>query len=168
MPGAGHIVHMPAHIYYRVGRYKDSLAANIAAVKADEAYLAQPQADGHLPYGYYPHNVHFVLVSAQMAGDGPTAVEAAGKLDRVISDAIAREVGWVQVIKTAPYFAHAQFSRSRHDPGAAGPRGGVPHRSSGLALRARGRPGGTRATWTGPGGRRRPWPTSRPRATSPC
>jgi tetratricopeptide (TPR) repeat protein len=110
MPGAGHVVHMPAHIYYRVGRYKDSLAANIAAVKADETYLAQTKAEGIYPYGYYPHNVHFVLVSAQMAGDGPTAVEAAGKLDRVMSDAIAREVGWVQVIKMAPYFAHAQFT----------------------------------------------------------
>jgi tetratricopeptide (TPR) repeat protein len=110
IPGAGHVVHMPAHIYYRVGRFKDSLAANIAAVKADEAYFAQVKAEGIYPYGYYPHNVHFVLVSAQMGGDGPTAIEAAGKLDRVMSDAIAREVGWVQAIKTAPYFAHAQFT----------------------------------------------------------
>jgi tetratricopeptide (TPR) repeat protein len=54
--------------------------------------------------------VHFVLVSAQMGGDGPTAVEAAVKLDRIISDAIAREIGAVQPIKQAPYFAHAQFS----------------------------------------------------------
>jgi tetratricopeptide (TPR) repeat protein len=110
IPGVGHVVHMPAHIYYRVGRYKDSLAANIAAVKADEAYFAQVEAEGIYPYGYYPHNVHFVLVSAQMGGDGPTAIGAAEKLDRVMSDAIAREVGWVQAIKTAPYFAHAQFT----------------------------------------------------------
>jgi tetratricopeptide (TPR) repeat protein len=110
IPGVGHVVHMPAHIYYRVGRYKDSLAANVAAVKADEAYFAQVKAEGIYPYGYYPHNVHFVLISAQMGGDGPTAVEAAEKLDRVMSDAIAREVGWVQAIKTAPYFAHAQFT----------------------------------------------------------
>lgn len=115
VPGAGHLVHMPAHIYYRVGRYKDSLAANIAAAKVDEALFASLQAqgvanDGIYRYGYYPHNVHFVLVSAQMGGDGPTAIAAAGKLDRVMSDAMAREVGWVQAIKQAPYFAHAQFS----------------------------------------------------------
>jgi predicted Zn-dependent protease len=109
MPGAGHLVHMPAHIYYRVGRYLDSLKVNLAAAKADEAYLAGAQADGIYPYGYYPHNVHFVLASAQMAGDGASAVAAAEKLGRVMSDEVARQVGWVEAIKQAPYFAQAQF-----------------------------------------------------------
>jgi tetratricopeptide (TPR) repeat protein len=115
MPGAGHLVHMPAHIYYRIGRFKDSLAANIAAIKADEAYFAALQAEG-VPaggiyrYGYYPHNVHFVLVSALMSGDGAQAIAAAEKLDRVLSDAMARQVGWMQPIKAARYLAHAQFS----------------------------------------------------------
>jgi tetratricopeptide (TPR) repeat protein len=110
LPGAGHLVHMPAHIYYRVGRYKDSLAANIEAVKVDEDYLAFSKPGDVYPQIYYPHNVHFVLVSAQMGGDGRTAVEAAVKLDRLIGEAVAREIGAVQPIKQAPYFAHAQFS----------------------------------------------------------
>ena len=110
MPGAGHLVHMPSHIYYRVGRYLDSLKANLAAAAADEAYLAGAQAQGIYPYGYYPHNVHFVLTSAQMASDGASAVAAAEKLGRVMSDEVARQVGWVEAIKTAPYFAHARFS----------------------------------------------------------
>ena len=110
VPGPGHLVHMPSHIYYRVGRYKDSLAANIKAVKVDEDYLAHAKPGDVYPQIYYPHNVHFVLVSAQMGGDGPTAVEAAVKLDRIITDAVAREIGAVQPIKQAPYFAHAQFS----------------------------------------------------------
>ncbi len=110
IPGVGHVVHMPAHIYYRVGRYKDSLAANIKAVKVDEDYLAHAKPGDVYPQIYYPHNVHFVLVSAQMGGDGRTAVEAAGKLDRLIGEAVAREIGAVQPIKQAPYFAHAQFS----------------------------------------------------------
>jgi predicted Zn-dependent protease len=101
---------MPSHIYYRVGRYLDSLKANLAAAAADEAYLAGAQAQGIYPYGYYPHNVHFVLASAQMAGDGASAVGAAEKLGRVMSDEVARQVGWVEAIKTAPYFAHARFS----------------------------------------------------------
>jgi tetratricopeptide (TPR) repeat protein len=109
MPGAGHLVHMPSHIYYRVGRYLDSLKANVAAAKADEAYLAGVRADGIYPYGYYPHNVHFVMASAQMAGDGANAIEAAEKLGRVMSDEVARQVGWVEAIKQAPYFAYAQF-----------------------------------------------------------
>jgi tetratricopeptide (TPR) repeat protein len=110
MPGAGHLVHMPSHIYYRIGRYLDSLKANLAAAAADEAYLAGTQAEGIYPYGYYPHNVHFVLASAQMAGDGASAVGAAEKLGRVMSDEVAKQVGWVEAIKTAPYFAHARFS----------------------------------------------------------
>ena len=115
MPGAGHLVHMPAHIYYRLGRYKDSLAVNVEAVKVDEAYFAQLDAQGLKAepvyrYGYYPHNVHFVLVSSQMGGDGAEAIAAAEKLQQVTSDAFAQEVGWAQAIKTAPYYAHAQFS----------------------------------------------------------
>jgi tetratricopeptide (TPR) repeat protein len=110
MPGAGHIVHMPGHIYFRVGRYKDALAANIAAVKVDEAYFSQAEAGNVYRYGYYPHNVHFLLAAAVMGGDGATAIAAAGKLRGLIPDAVAREAGWVQHIEAATYYAHAQFS----------------------------------------------------------
>jgi tetratricopeptide (TPR) repeat protein len=110
MPAAGHIVHMPAHTYYRTGRYLDSLKTNVAAVHADEAYFAQAEAAGIYPYGYYPHNIHFVLVSAQMAGDAEHMLWAAERLQGKIPDEIAAEVGWIQAILPAPYFAHAQFS----------------------------------------------------------
>ena len=106
----GHLVHMPSHIYYRVGRYADSLAANKTAVAADEAFLAKVDAEGLYPDAYYPHNIHMLLVSAQMAGDGATAISAAEKLGKVISDEAAREIAWVQPIKAAPLFAHARFS----------------------------------------------------------
>jgi tetratricopeptide (TPR) repeat protein len=110
MPAAGHIVHMPSHTYYRIGRYLDSLRTNVAAVQADEAYLAQVKAAGAYPYGYYPHNIHFVLVSAQMAGDAEHMIWAAERLGGKIPDEVAGEIGWIQVILPAPYFAHAQFS----------------------------------------------------------
>ena len=110
MPAAGHIVHMPSHTYYRTGRYLDSLQTNLAAVHADEAYLAQAQAAGSYSYSYYPHNIHFVLVSAQMAGDAEHMVWAAERLNGKIPDEVAAEVGWIQAILPAPYFAHAQFS----------------------------------------------------------
>jgi tetratricopeptide (TPR) repeat protein len=108
--GAGHLVHMPSHIYYRIGRYKDSLAVNKNAVAADEAYLGASEASGMYSGGYYPHNIHFLMVSAQMAGDGPTAIAAALKLEQAISDHAARTYPWVQPIKAAPLLAHAQFS----------------------------------------------------------
>ena len=110
MPGAGHIVHMPSHIYYRVGRYLDSLKANQDAVVVDEAFFAKVDDQGIYRGGYYTHNVHFVAVSAQMAGDGKTAVAAAEKLAGLVTDEAASSYAWAQPIKAAPYFTHAQYS----------------------------------------------------------
>lgn len=144
MPGAGHIVHMGSHTFFRIGRYQDSATTNKAAVKADEAYLARVKADGIYPYGYYPHNIHFVLASAQMAGDGPTALEYAQRLEGKIPDAMAEQVGWIQAIKTAPYFAHAQFSAPETilalpDPGNKFPLvQAMWHYARGVALAAKG------------------------------
>lgn len=78
--GVGHLVHMPSHIYLRLGEWKKSHASNISAIAADEAYIAA--TDNAAVYGsvYYPHNVHFVVASSQFAGDADTALEMAGKL----------------------------------------------------------------------------------------
>src|SRR5215510_11359907 len=109
IPNAGHLVHMPSHIYYRVGRYLDALADNKIATTVDEKYLADTNAPmGVYRLGYYPHNVHFVLASAQMAGDGATVVAAAEKLRGLIPDEVARGIAMVHPVKAAPYFAHAQ------------------------------------------------------------
>ena len=111
IPGAGHLVHMPSHIYYRVGRYLDALEDNKTAVKVDEKYLTDTNAPmGVYRLGYYPHNVHFVMASAQMAGDGQTVIAAAEKLRELIPDEAARGIAMVQPVKAAPYFAHALFS----------------------------------------------------------
>ncbi|MDB5729682.1 MAG: hypothetical protein JWQ00_2887, partial [Noviherbaspirillum sp.] len=110
MPGAGHVVHMPSHIYYRVGRYKDALAANRQAVQVDERYIADQKPLGFYPVAYYPHNVHFLLASAQMAGNGTTVLEAADKLAGLVTDDMARQFPIAQPVRVAPYFAHAQFS----------------------------------------------------------
>ena len=110
VPGAGHLVHMPFHTYFRVGMFKEAVEANKQAVAADEAYIARSTPVGLYPMAYYPHNVHSLLVSAQMAGDGETVIESAGKLEQVVSEAAAKNIPWVQPIKAAPFFAHAQFS----------------------------------------------------------
>ncbi len=110
MPGAGHLVHMPFHIYYRVGRYQDAVEANRRAVAADEAYLAAASPAGIYPLAYYPHNIHSLMTSAQMAGDGESAIAAAERLAQVVSPEAGRSIAWVQPILVAPYFAHAQFS----------------------------------------------------------
>lgn len=108
-PGAlGHLVHMPSHIYYRIGRYADSMRSNVAAVRADEAYLADVGDDGLYRYGYYPHNVHFLLASAQMVGDMRRTVTEAHRLGQILDEDAARNLPWVQAIHAAPAFALAQ------------------------------------------------------------
>ncbi len=110
MPGAGHIVHMPAHIFYRVGLYKESMEVNKRAMAVDEQYFKTSPSDPMYMSAYYPHNIHFVLVSAQMGGDGPTALDAAAKLDASLSDAVVAQFALLEPIKAAPYLAHAIFS----------------------------------------------------------
>ncbi len=110
MPGAGHIVHMPSHIYYRVGMYREALDANRRAIAADEAYFKRSPSDPTYRSAYYPHNIHFLMVSAQMGGAGHTAIEAAGKLDASLPDDVIRAYALMQPVKAAPYTTHAQFS----------------------------------------------------------
>ncbi len=112
-PGLGHLVHMPFHIYNRIGDYRRAIWANQAAVTADEIYIARAKPTGIYPAAYYPHNIHSLLASAQMTGAGGIATAAAEKLARVVTSEASREIPWVQPIQVAPYFAHAQFSRPR-------------------------------------------------------
>src|SRR5688572_3425851 len=82
VPGSGHLVHVPAHIYWRVGRYHDASEANVQAAGVDEKYIAQCNAQGFYPAMYYPHNIHFLWAAATMEGRSAVALEAARKVDR--------------------------------------------------------------------------------------
>lgn len=121
-PGLGHLIHMPSHTYFRIGRFQQALDHNIDAVAIDEAYLASADASPIYEYGYFTHNVHFAMTAAQMAGDGETALVMADKLDAKLPAEMATAAPWVQPIKAAPYFAMVQFSDpsdilSAEDPG---------------------------------------------------
>lgn len=109
-PGLGHLIHMPSHTYYVVGRFKESLEQNIEAVAADEAYLDSADASIMYEYGYFTHNIHFALTSAQMAGDGATALAMSKKLDEKLPVEMAAAAPFVQPIKAAPYYAMVQFA----------------------------------------------------------
>lgn len=109
-PALGHLVHMPAHIFYRLGRYTDSVEANILAARADEAYIAQAGDDGLYRFGYYPHNVHFLIASAQMTGNMHAVFSETARLEQIIDVEIAKELAWVQAIHAAPSFALAQYA----------------------------------------------------------
>jgi len=109
MPGAGHIVHMPAHIYYRVGQYRRSLDTNKRAVAIDEQYFQRSPSDPLYKSAYYPHNIHFVMVSAQMGGDAATAVAAAKKLDAAVPAELAKLFQIMEPVKAAPYTTQVTF-----------------------------------------------------------
>ena len=79
VPGAGHLVHMPSHIFFRVGRYADAVSANLRAIEVDEDYLTQCRAQGIYPAAYYPHNVHFLWIAHSYLGRSADALEAARK-----------------------------------------------------------------------------------------
>jgi tetratricopeptide (TPR) repeat protein len=120
MPGAGHVVHMPAHIYQRVGRHADVIKANLLAAKADEDYIAQCKAQGLYPLGYYPHNLHFIWMGATASGRKQLALESAHKLATAIPQDALSNVPILQGFIVVPYWAMVRFGewdRILADPG---------------------------------------------------
>jgi tetratricopeptide (TPR) repeat protein len=108
-PGAGHLVHMPSHIFRRIGRYTDASKSNEDAIAADEDYITQCRAQGVYPLAYYPHNIHFLWDSATMEGRSHVALEAARKSASRIPEGAWREVPLLHQFLVAPLFAYTRF-----------------------------------------------------------
>ena len=111
MPGAGHMVHMPSHIYQRVGRYADAAASNQEAVKADEDYIAQCRAQGIYPMAYYPHNIHFLWFAATAEGRSAVAIEAARKTAAQVTDEALDKVPILASFRIVPWYALTRFGK---------------------------------------------------------
>ncbi|MDX1403124.1 MAG: hypothetical protein R3192_01235 [Woeseiaceae bacterium] len=111
VPGAGHLVHMPAHIYWRVGRYADASQANVLAAAVDEAYIAACNAQGFYPAAYYPHNIHFLWAASSMEGRSAVAIEAARKVAANVRLEMIEEFPSVEFFQTIPLLALVQFGR---------------------------------------------------------
>ncbi len=109
MPGAGHIVHMPAHIYQRVGRHADVVRVNLLAAKADEEYIAACRAQGLYPLAYYPHNLHFIWMGATAGGNKSLAIESARKLAAAVPPDGLQAAPILQGFLVVPYFALVRF-----------------------------------------------------------
>jgi predicted Zn-dependent protease len=110
-PGAGHLVHMPGHLFQRVGRYNDAVKANQAAVLADEDYITQCKAQGLYPLAYYPHNVHFLWFAASMSGQSKLAIDAADKTARSIPGQAVKDVPLLQTFLLTPDYARVRFGK---------------------------------------------------------
>lgn len=111
VPGAGHLVHMPAHIYWRVGRYHDASEANVRAADVDEKYIAQCNAQGFYPALYYPHNIHFLWAASSMEGRSAVAIEAARRVAANVQIEVINEFPMVEFFHTIPLLALTQFGR---------------------------------------------------------
>ena len=111
MPAAGHMVHMPAHIYQRVGRYADAIKSNQLAIAADEDYISQCRAQGLYPMAYYPHNIHFLWFSASEDGQSRLAIESARQLASKIDDDTLRTLPLTAGFRMVPYYALTRFGR---------------------------------------------------------
>lgn len=90
VPGSGHLVHMPSHIYIRVGRYSDAVESNRAAVAADRKYFATAPAPAMYAI-YYAHNLHFLAYAAMMSGRYEDAITAARALEAEMPKGALRE-----------------------------------------------------------------------------
>ena len=144
MPAAGHMVHMPSHIYQRIGRYADSMKSNMLAVDADEDYITQCRAQGLYPMGYYPHNIHFLWFAATADGQSRLAIDAARKVASKVEDEMLTELPMLAAFRVVPYYALTRFGRwdeMLKEPEPMAPSAflkGTWHYARGLAFTARG------------------------------
>jgi len=111
MPGAGHLVHMPAHIYMRLGKYHEAVERNQQAVEIDQQYLASRDQTGEYAEGYYTHNLHFLWASLAMEGRNVEAMKAARDLTATITVEEARKDRSKELYLPTPIFSMIRFGR---------------------------------------------------------
>jgi tetratricopeptide (TPR) repeat protein len=119
MPGEGHMVHMPAHIYVRVGRYNDAAQANVHAIHTDEVFIEGQKPTTVYSLAYYPHNIHFLAFVSTLAGRSAQAIENARLLKSKVNLDVARGVGMLQ--EMVPYYALTLTTFGRWDDVLAEP-----------------------------------------------
>jgi tetratricopeptide (TPR) repeat protein len=146
MPAAGHMVHMPAHIYQRVGRYADAVRSNEMAIAADEDYISQCRAQGLYPMAYYPHNLHFLWFAATAEGRSAVAIAAARKAASRVDDETLKAVPLLAGFRVVPYYALTRFGkwdemlREPEPPATSAYLRGMWHYARGTAFLGKGQP----------------------------
>jgi len=113
VPGSGHLVHMPSHIYIRTGEYHKGTLANIIAVKVDSTYTTMCHAQGAYPLAYYPHNYHFMAACATLEGNYKWAMLGANETSKLVHPKTMIEPGWstLQHYYVIPYFVAVKFGK---------------------------------------------------------
>jgi len=138
-PGAGHLVHMPAHIYHRVGDYAAAAEANEKAAAVDREYIHKHKVHGIYPMMYYSHNLHFLAVANAMQGRHTEAKKAAEQLTAHVGPHV-KDMPMLEGFMPTPTLIAVRFRRwddimklPEPDKGQAIHRG-IWHFARGLAL----------------------------------
>ncbi len=108
-PGAGHLVHMPSHIYIRIGRYHDAEVVNTRAIQIDTAFLKQTGESGYYVLGYYTHNYHFLCYAQMSEGRGAAALNTSRELVRRLPLVAVRAMPMAEYLVPTPLFVEARF-----------------------------------------------------------
>jgi tetratricopeptide (TPR) repeat protein len=109
-PSAGHLVHMPAHVYIRTGDFEAGIKTNEAAAAADRAYIQASGAQGIYPAMYYSHNLHFIAACAGMNGDYLRAKKAADLLGAHVAPMV-KEMPPLEGFMTVPLAVDVRFQK---------------------------------------------------------
>jgi tetratricopeptide (TPR) repeat protein len=109
-PAAGHIVHMPAHVYIRTGDYESAVRTNEKAAAADQAYIKASGAQGVYPTMYYSHNLHFIAMCAAMNGNYAEARKGANMLAANVAPHM-KEMPGLDGFMTVPIAVELRFHR---------------------------------------------------------
>ncbi len=113
VPNAGHLIHMPSHIYIRTGDYHKGTMSNIRAVEADSSYFTACHAQGSYPLTLYPHNYHFMAATATLEGNSELGIIASNKVAEHSNRQLMKEPGWgtIQHYYTIPYYVNVKFGK---------------------------------------------------------
>ncbi len=144
VPGAGHLVHMPTHIYMRLGRWDEAVDHNAHAVHVDQEYLAARHPTGVYPIGYVPHNYHVMWEALNMLGRSEEALSAARTIAGKVPPEVVRMIPPFEYYSPVVLFTLARFSRwddvlkEPAPPADLRYTTGIWHYARGLAFSARG------------------------------
>ena len=110
-PGAGHLVHMPAHIFLKLGMYHEASTANVKAIAADDNYVTACKVQGFYPQMYFSHNAHFLCYSLSMEGRQADCLKAAKMTLHIMKESDAPDIPYMQWLKATPLFADVRFGQ---------------------------------------------------------
>lgn len=145
MPGAGHLVHMPTHIYIKLGQWDLAAEGNRHALHSDEQFINERHPTGVYPLGYYPHNFHVMWYALNMLGRSGDAIKAAKDIERTVPHAVVKQVPQFEYFSPTLLYTLARFSKWDDILAQPAPPAdlryttGIWHYTRGLAYTARGK-----------------------------